>query len=31
LAITLLFQFVFALLLSALSKREKPAFVQQSN
>ncbi|GAA4170404.1 DUF4199 domain-containing protein [Sphingobacterium ginsenosidimutans] len=31
LAITLLFQFVFALLLSALSKREKPVFVQQSN
>jgi len=31
LAITLLFQFVFALLLSALSKREKQAFVQQSN
>lgn len=28
LAITLLFQFVFALLLSALSKREKPVFAQ---
>ena len=28
LAITLLFQFVFALLLSALSKREKPVLVQ---
>ena len=30
LAITLLFQFVFALLLSALSKKEKPVFAQNA-